>query len=119
MTSKSSLLKAARLSIACAFAALIVPAVSAADETRSTAEQSNKAAALPVTAKFEKGASKETLKVSAKQLLAVAYHAENKAKDLGEQTIPAGKEHTFSGLAADDRVVLTAQGYAPMTLTVK
>ena len=126
--------KAARLILACAFTAVMAPvAVSHAAETRNTASESNKAAALPVTAAFEKGESKEggpftlklkntsseSLKVSVKVLLAVAYHAENKAKNLPETTLAAGKEQSFPGLAADDRVVVTAAGYAPLTLTVK
>lgn len=106
----------------------------AADAPASGAhDPMDKSKPLPMTATFEKVAgsedapyalklkndSKESLTVSAKILLAVAYHAENKARMIPEHTVKAGESWSIPGLAADDKVTVTAKGYAPLQLTVK
>jgi len=91
-----------------------------------------KAPSLPVTAVFDKSANaergpyvltvtnnaKDTLKVSAKILLSVAFHMGSKNWDLPEQAIEPGKTWTIPELTAGDKVTLLAQGYAPLELIV-
>ncbi len=88
--------------------------------------------ALPLVATFEKAESTEgtpfvlklkndsqdTLKVSGKVLLSVVHHAMDKARNVPEQTLAAGQVMTVGQLSADDRVVLTAPGYAPLEVKV-
>jgi len=90
------------------------------------------APALPVTTSFEKVAgtegapyvlmvkntSQDTLTVTAKVLLSVTFHAENKARNLPAQGIEAGKEWKISDLSADDKVILSAPGFATLEVTV-
>lgn len=103
-----------------------------ADSSSAAAEKSEKAHKLPLSHKVEKSAdansgpytltlknkSKESLKVSAKILLAVAFHAESKAKTLPEHTLAAGESWTIPELAKDDKVILSAAGFAPLEVTV-
>lgn len=112
------------LGLALAFA----PALHASPEAKTT----EKAQALPLTATFAKdkdaegppftltlkNVSDHSVKVKAKILLAVAFHADNKAKNLPEHAIDAGKDWTIPGLAAQDKVILTAEGYAPLEVIV-
>jgi hypothetical protein len=114
--------RSALLALACAFVLSLVsvPALQAADK------------ALPLTPTFEKitgaeGApfvlhlkndSKESLKVSGKVLLAVVHHAMDKARVLPEQALDAGAVLTVKDLSADDRVILTAAGHAPLEVKV-
>jgi uncharacterized protein YcgI (DUF1989 family) len=88
---------------------------------------------LPLSASFEKAAgaenapyvltltndSKDTVKASAKVLLAVAFHAESKARNVPEQVIEPGKTWTIADLAKGDRVVVSAEGFAALELTVE
>lgn len=96
------------------------------------AKSEEKAPALPLTATFAKdkkaegppytltvkNVSDHALKVKAKILLAVAFHADSKAKNLPEQTIEGGKDWAIPGLAAQDKVILSAEHYAPLELVV-
>ena len=66
-----------------------------------------------------KNDSKAAVTVHAKILLAVAYHAESKAKLLPAQKIDAGHDWKIADLAAEDKVILTAEGFAPLTIVVK
>jgi hypothetical protein len=116
------------LALGCAF----VFAVVATPALRATVE-SAQAATLPLSASFEKvvGAdtapyvltlkndSDKSVKASAKVLLAVAFHAESKARNVPEQVIEPGKAWTIAELSLGDRVVVTAEGFAPLELTVK
>ena len=65
-----------------------------------------------------KNTSAADLKVTAKVLLAVAFHADNKAKHLPEQKIAAGGTWAIADLAAQDKVVLSAEGYTDLTVVV-
>ena len=114
--------RSALLALACAFglALVSVPALQAADK------------ALPLTATFEKVASTEgtpfvlhlkndskaTLKVSAKILLSVVHHAMDKARVLPEHTLEAGQSWTIADLSADDKVIVSAAGFAPLEIKV-
>lgn len=91
-----------------------------------------KAAPVPLKATFEKvkdgengpyilhlkNDSKTPIKATAKILLSVFFHADAKAKHLPEETVAAGKTWTLSGLAANDKVIITADGFSPLELTV-
>ena len=119
---RSSTRRHALLALACAFVLSLVaiPALQAADKP------------LPVTATFEKVASsegtpfvlhlkndsKDTLKLSGKVLLSVVNHAMDKARALPEQSVEAGKVMTVSGLAGDDKVIVSAAGFAPFEVKV-
>ena len=110
------------MALALGLALLAAPALRAADA----------APALPVTTSFEKVAgtegapyvlmvkntSQDTLTVTAKVLLGVTFHAENKARNLPAQGIEAGKEWKISDLSADDKVILSAPGFATLEVTV-
>ncbi|HVU16912.1 MAG TPA: hypothetical protein VHD32_08300 [Candidatus Didemnitutus sp.] len=86
----------------------------------------------PLTAKFDKKAttdsapysltltntSADTLKVSIKVLLSVAFHADNKARNIAEQPIAAGKSVSISDLAAGDKITVTVAGYDALQLVV-
>lgn len=123
----------ALLALACALGLTLVsaPVLSAADAATKQ-PLADKAAVLPLTATFEKvtgteGApfvlklkndSKATLKVSGKVLLAVVHHAMDKARVIPEQAVAAGQTMTVKDLSAEDKIVLTAEGYAPLELKV-
>src|SRR4051812_45053391 len=108
----SSFFKKALLALGCT-ALLSLTAATALNAADAPAAAS--AAALPVGVKIEKvtGAekpyvahltneSKSSLKVSAKVLLAVAFHGEDRARHIPAQTIEAGKEWSINELAFDD-----------------
>ena len=119
---RSSTRRHALLALACAFVLSLVaiPALQAADKP------------LPVTATFEKVAStegtpfvlhlkndsKDTLKLSGKVLLSVVNHAMDKARAVPEQSVEAGKVMTVSGLSGDDKVIVSAAGFAPLEVKV-
>jgi len=126
----SSSFRFALVTLGCALLALVaVPAIRA-----TTADAAKPAAAkLPLTATFEKvttaeagppyvlhlkNDSKATVKVSGKVLLSVAFHSSSKARNVPEHAIEAGASWSIGELAANDKVILTAEGFAPMELTV-
>jgi len=134
-TSKKSSLcsvfcKTALLALGCAFGLALVPSPSLKAADTAMAE---KMQCVPLTATFAKVAdaekapyvltlkndSKDTIKASAKVLLAVAFHAEAKARTIPELVIEAGKSGTIADLAAGDKVVVSAAGFCPLELTVK
>jgi hypothetical protein len=92
----------------------------------------DKAPSLPLTAAFEKvtggesgpyvlhlkNDSSDAVKVSAKVLLSVVFHANSKARNLPEHVIDPGQVWSIPDLASADRVVVTAAGFAPLELTV-
>lgn len=118
------------LALACllSFTLGSVPALQA--DTATLQPLADKAA--PLTGTFEKVAgaegapfalkltntSKDTLKVSGKVLLAVVHHAMDKARVLPEQTVEAGASWTIKELSADDKVILTVAGFAPLEFRV-
>ena len=122
--------RTALLILGCALSLVLLPiqALRAADAAPATAK-----AALPLSHSLtkvtggEKGPfvltlkndSKAAVTVTAKVLLAVAYHAESKARNLPAQKIDAGHDWKIADLAAEDKVILTAEGFAPLTIVVK
>jgi hypothetical protein len=134
-SARSTMGRIALLALGCAFAINLavvqVPAVKAA-ETAALQPAADKAPALPLTATFEKGTaadkgpyvlkltntSKDTVKVSAKILLSVAFHMGSKNWDLPEHAIEAGQVWTIPDLSAGDKITVTAPGFAPLELVV-
>jgi hypothetical protein len=110
---------------------LSVPAASAST-TPALQPRADKEPSLPLSATFEKmpssegtpfvlklkNDSKATLKVGGKVLLSVVNHAMDKARALPEQTLEAGQVWTIKDLSPDDKVLLTAHGFAPMEIKV-
>jgi hypothetical protein len=128
---RSSLRKSALLALGFALSLTFIPvATLTAAGTEVLQPLADKA--LPLTHTFSKVAGEKgphelkltntstaSLKVSVKILLSVYSHASDKARVLPAQTIEAGKDWTISQLAALDRVIITAEGYAPLELEVK
>jgi hypothetical protein len=116
------------LALACAIGLTLasVPAMIAAD-TSAKQPLADKAPALPLTATFEKVAStegtlkndsKDTLKLSGKVLLSVVHHAMDKARVLPDQVLEGGQVWTIKDLSAQDKVLVTAAGFAPLEVVV-
>ncbi len=63
--------------------------------------------------------SKASVKVSVQILLSVYMHATGKARNLPAQAIEAGKDLTITKLAALDKVIVSAEGYASLTIEIK
>ena len=125
--------RTALFAFGCALSLALVqtPALKAADPAAPQAP-AVKAPSLPVTATFEKVAgaergpyvlklknvSQDTLKVTAKILLSVAFHMGSKHWDLPEHAIDPGQVWSIPDLSAGDKITLTAEGFAPLELTV-
>jgi hypothetical protein len=132
MSSRPFLFRTGLAALACAFAAALIHPVAAraANPTPLTALD-DKAPSLPLAATFAKSdgedgpyvlslknTSDSTVKVSAKILLSVYFHADSKARNVPEHAIDAGQVWTIPGLAANDKVEVTGTGFAPLELTV-
>jgi hypothetical protein len=129
MTRSTSIASAA-FALACVLALAQAPSARAADATMNSLE--DKAPSLPLTASFAKVTDPETgpyvlslkntsdgaLKVTVKVLLSVYFHADSKARNIPEHAIGAGETWTVPGLAAADKVTVSASGYASLELTV-
>ena len=125
--------RTALLALGCAFSLALVPisTMNAAD-TATLQPLADKAPSLPLTATFEKvtggekgpyvlkltNSSKDSIKVTAKVLLAVAFHADSKARNIPEHAIGPGQVWSISDLVATDKVIISAAGFAPLELTV-
>lgn len=92
---------------------------------------SDQDAKLPVAVSFAKEAKgeglyamtvkndgKAALKLNVKVLLSVVHHAMDKARVEPEHELAPGASWTVDGLAAQDRVILSAEGFAALELTV-
>jgi len=122
------------LALGCAFsfAFIQVPVVKAAP-LASAERLADKAPPLPLKAKTKKvkteegaryvlnlkNTSKASVKVTAMVLLSVAVHNMDKARHEPEHEIAAGETWTISNLAALDKVVVTAAGFAPLEVEIK
>jgi hypothetical protein len=131
-SSRRFLFTAALLAVGSAFGfAPVLTAAANAAELPALRDLDDKAPALPLAATFAKAegedgpyvlslknTSNSTLKVSAKILLSVYFHADSKARNVPEHAVDAGQVWTIPGLAANDKVTVTADGFAPLELTV-
>jgi hypothetical protein len=120
------------LALACTLAlafACVIPA--RASDVTTLRALDDKAPALPLAASFAKAdgedgpyvlslknTSDSSVKASAKILLSVYFHADSKSRSVPEHAIDAGQVWTIPGLAANDKVIVTATGFAPLELTV-
>ena len=109
-----------------------IPAARAGDNSSSLRPLDDKAASLPLTSAFSKGTdanvgpyilsltntSKNAIKVSAKIHLSVSFHANTKDRSISDHVIDPGQVWTIDDLAAADTVTVTADGFAPLELTV-
>jgi hypothetical protein len=116
---------------ALSLALLQAPAVRAADAA-ALRPLDDKAPALPLSPAFEKvpngengpyqlkltNVSKDTIKATAQVLASVTFHATAKERNIPEQVIDPGQVWTITELAATDKVVISAKGFAPLELTV-
>jgi hypothetical protein len=117
---------------ACALAAALVSLPAFAAEHSAKASD-HAAAKLPVSATFSKvkaedappfvltlkNESKDALEVTVTVLLSVMSHNRDKARHVPPHVIAAGKTWTVGELAALDKVIVEAKGYAPLELEVK
>jgi hypothetical protein len=108
-----------------------IPAARAA-EAQALRPLADNSPALPLTPTYKKvpdsedgpyalsleNVSKDTLKVSAKIYPSVTFHANAKVRNLPDHVIDPGQVWTITGLASTDKVTLTADGFAPLELTV-
>ena len=132
-STRAVLCSSALLALGCAFVLAIVSTPALRAESGAAQPMVDKAPCLPLSASFEKAAgdenapyvltlkndSKDAVKASAKVLLAVAFHAESTARNVSEHVIGPGETWTIDDLAKGDRVVVSAEGFAPLELTVK
>ena len=123
----------ALLALGCAFVLAIVLAPAGRAEAGSAPPITSEAPIAPLSASFAKVAGAETapyvltlkndsakaVTASAKVLLAVAFHAESKARNVPEQVVEPGKTWTIADLAKGDRITVSAEGFAPLELTVE
>jgi hypothetical protein len=120
----------AAIAVASALALAHAPAARAASSSALTSLD-DKAPSLPVTTSFAKSEGEDgpyvlsvkntsgsSINVSAKILLSVYFHADSKAKNIPAHAIDAGQTWTIPGLAANDKVTLSADGFAPLELAV-
>jgi hypothetical protein len=121
---------AALLVFACAL--LQSPTLKAAEAATPPPAEPNKPT-LPLTSTFEKVANAENgpfvlkvkntsttaLKVNTRVLLSVSFHAESKARKLPEHTIEPGQVWSIPDLSAADKVIITAEGFAPLEIVVR
>jgi hypothetical protein len=124
--------RTALIAFGCSLALTLLPVSSAkASDMPAFKALDDKVPALPLTASFAKtegedgpyvlslkNTSADSIKVSGKVLLSVFFHADSKSRTIPEHAVDAGQVWTVTGLAANDKVVLTAPGFAPLELTV-
>ncbi len=118
---------------AIAFACTFVQVPSArASGSAALGAMDDKAPSLPLDPSFEKVAdaengpyvlslkntSKDEVKVTAKVLLSVYFHDDLRSRNIPEHAVGAGEVWTINHLAAQDKVTLSAKGFAPLELTV-
>lgn len=121
------------MALACAFNFAVVQAPAAkAAQAAALQPLDDKAPALPLAVSFKKvpdaedgpyvlsleNTSKDALKVSAKVYPSVTYHANTKVRNLPEHVIDPGQAWSIPGLAPTDKVTVTADGFAPLEITV-
>jgi hypothetical protein len=132
-TARSVIGRTALIALGCAFSLAIVQISTAkAGGAAMLRPLDDQAQSLPVTTSFDKGTdpdlgpyilnikntSKDGLKVSVKIHLSVAFHANNKDRNIADHTIDSGQTWTVTDLASGDKITVAAEGFAPLELTV-
>lgn len=129
---RAGLRRSALLASAVALLVAFAPTLSLRAQGDSS-QPASSAPSLPLSASFSKTTGSEdapyvlTLKnesasavtASAKVLLAVAFHADSKARVVSGHVIGPGETWTISDLAKGDRVIVSADGFAPLVLSVE
>ena len=130
---RSPFLRSSLLALGCAFLAAFVQTPALRAEGDSSQAAADSSPSLPLSASFSKSAdtadapyvlslkneSANPVAARAKVLLAVAFHADSKARTVSEHSIGAGETWTIPDLAKGDRVIVSAAGFAPLVLTVE
>jgi hypothetical protein len=116
-----------------AFVLLTVPAVLASSALQPLADSAKKVAPLPLSTSFEKGTpgenggpyalklkntSDSALTVSATIIWSVASHNRAKTINLPPHEIAAGESWAIDDLAAEDRVILSADNFEKLEVKV-
>lgn len=65
-----------------------------------------------------KNISQQPVKISGVVALSVVVHNRDKTRTVPSQVLEAGKTARVEGLASHDKVTITAEGFAPLELTV-
>jgi hypothetical protein len=132
-STRPPLRRIALIALGCAFSLALIPMQTLKGADGAALQPlADKAPSLPLTATFEKvtggengpfvlklkNDSKDAVKVTTKILLSVAFHADSKAKHLPAHTIKAGQVWSIPDLAAADKLILTAEGFAPLEIVV-
>jgi len=131
---RSALGKTALIALGCVLSLTMaqIPAAQAGGDSPALRPLDAKAPSLPITAVFSKAAnpdagpyvlsltntSKDALTVSVRIQLSVTFHADGKVRNLSNHVIDPGQAWTIENLAATDKVTVTADGFAPLELTV-
>ncbi len=115
---------------ATALALATIPATAQADKPSPTLAET---AVMPLKASFEKDTSgkneapmvlhlknesSKAITVSAEIELSVVVHNRPKSRSVAAQTVAAGAVLTIDNLAPDDKLTLSAEGYAPLVVVV-
>lgn len=131
---RSTASRFALLALGCAVSFAFVQLAAARTDSPATAQRlADKAPALPVITKTERvktddgprfvlhvtNTSKDALKVTATVQASVAVHNTDKFRHLPEHEIGAGQTWAIPDLVALDKVVLAAEGFAPLEVEVK
>jgi hypothetical protein len=133
LSASSVTFRKALIALGCALILTVaqVPAVQAAD-TAAMKPVADKALSLPLAPTFEKvttgengpyelnlkNVSKDAITASAQVMPSVAFHANAKVRNIPDHVIDPGQVWTITELAATDKVVISAKGFAPLELTV-
>jgi hypothetical protein len=129
--SRSALFAVVLAAMGCALALVQAPSAQASNSA-ALGTMDDKAPSLPLAASFEKVADADNgpyvlslkntsgseLKVTAKVLLSVYFHDDLRSRNIPEHAIAAGEVWTINHLAAQDKVTVSAKGFAPLELTV-
>jgi hypothetical protein len=125
--------KSALIALGCAFSLAVGQiAIVKAAEAAALRPLSDEAAILPLSTTFEKvtdadagpyvlklkNLSANAIELNAKVLESVISHGTAKERDLPAHVVNPGEVWSIPDLAAADKVVVTAKGFAPLEVTV-
>jgi hypothetical protein len=123
--------RAAMIALGCALGLVFfqIPTIKAADSV-ALRPLDDKLPDLPLTGSFDKAdgdngpyvlnlknTSGDSIRASGTVYLSVASHGDKKSRDIPEHVVARGEVWTLTGLAAGDKVTISAAGYAPLELT--
>lgn len=130
---RSLLFTATLAALGCLVGLSLTPAKASADQASlSLTKLDDKAPALPLAVTFDKvtnpeggpyvaklkNTSSDAITVSATVYPSVGIHSDTKEKKLADQTIAAGDTWSIPGLAATDKIKVSAKGFADLDIVV-